>query len=1208
MGVKSLWSLLDPVGRPVLLETMEGKAMAIDSSIWIYQFQATMRDKEGRGLVNAHVLGFLRRICKLLFYGIQPVFVFDGGAPTLKRATIAERKKKKSGAAISHAKLAERLLAAQMRREALCHVQAKSSDGKGKGKAPAGPVTLDENTVYLEDLDENTPRTPPKKVPQDGGQPSPPSSKKKSRWQDHDPYKLPEVNLEDVIAKATRSSVPDPRLATEEELSAFIEEMRPEDFDVTSPAFHELPTEVKYEIVGDLRLKSRQTSYKRLQNMLRNAKTPLDFSKEQIKNLKQRNSLTQQLLVTTDSIGKAHVQIPIRIASERNREYLLVKNEGEGGGWVLGIRDEGTQSKPIEIDQNQEKVEEKEGSDDDENMEEVDISAKNTPYDLDLRELRRGQALTALAKRYTPKKLAPLTTKIKKPKPRSQPLFAPDEDEEPAVQASEDDGELSLAIQQSLVYEEESNLRRALEASRSEMASSYGSNIGASTSSSTSALAGPSTPPHHASTSRIEGRLSMDLESDDDDMYASPTRLETALSIGGAGPLRRPLSHAAQPMANSPSSRRQPTFGVPTLLLPRQSPISVAPHPPPAITVSDSEDDMEEVPVPPPSAPSSVQSVARLSTAIMQLPSPPQRPRSPSPLTAPLESDSDDDMQEVLPSVPAQSRSQQSADTAAEFRPTSTPATPLAAPELDIHSVPPRLSGPSTNRDTGEALGVPQERSHSPSPALQFKINYHSNEDEGASGSENENERWSRSPSPTTGPSQDKTAPAVSTAEGWDPAEEMDPQAEEGEFARFISQVKGRDLDTVRREIDDEISALNQQKKVAMRDSEDITQQMISQIMIMLRLFGIPYITAPMEAEAQCAELLALNLVDGIITDDSDVFLFGGMRVLKNMFNQSKTVECFLLPDLERELGLDRDKLIRLAYLLGSDYTDGLPGVGPVVAMELLKEFPGQDGLHKFKDWWQKIQSGRDKPEDTQSKFRKRFKKRFKELYLPDDWPNAAVRDAYHHPTVDESEEPFKWGLPDLDALRHFFNSELGWSPTKVDDLLLPIIHKMGKRGQSSAMNKQGNLNSFFDVPIGGAHAPRKRQAYGSKRLQDVLTDFRKKRDQAERVPGASADSGEESAEKPAKKRKTNGAKVKGKERTARGKTARGGKARKSRKRKQSTAASEEDQNDQDAVVPAQTNSPPPLSVNLRPRPKPKPAYKEGITEPASDDGDIDDS
>jgi DNA excision repair protein ERCC-5 len=141
----------------------------------------------------------------------------------------------------------------------------------------------------------------------------------------------------------------------------------------------------------------------------------------------------------------------------------------------------------------------------------------------------------------------------------------------------------------------------------------------------------------------------------------------------------------------------------------------------------------------------------------------------------------------------------------------------------------------------------------------------------------------------------------------------------------------------------------------------------------MLRLFGIPYITAPMEAEAQCAELVSLGLVEGIITDDSDVFLFGGLRVYKNMFNQSKTVECFFLSDLGRELGLDRDTLVRLAYLLGSDYVEGLPGVGPVVAMELLKEFPGEDGLHKFKDWWMKVQSGKDKPGDNKSKFRKRF-------------------------------------------------------------------------------------------------------------------------------------------------------------------------------------------------------------------------------------------
>ena len=42
--------------------------------------------------------------------------------------------------------------------------------------------------------------------------------------------------------------------------------------------------------------------------------------------------------------------------------------------------------------------------------------------------------------------------------------------------------------------------------------------------------------------------------------------------------------------------------------------------------------------------------------------------------------------------------------------------------------------------------------------------------------------------------------------------------------------------------------------------------------------------------------------------------------------------------------GLTRDHLIVLAYLLGSDYVEGVEGVGVVSAMELLRDFPG-DGL-----------------------------------------------------------------------------------------------------------------------------------------------------------------------------------------------------------------------------------------------------------------------
>lgn len=139
---------------------------------------------------------------------------------------------------------------------------------------------------------------------------------------------------------ASRGQLQDPRMATEEELRDFIEDLRPEDLDVDAEWFHGLSTEVQYEILGDLRLKSRQANFRRVEQM-RQAATALDFSRAQIKHLMQRNDLTQKLLSVTDDISRAHIKIPIRIAAERNKHYVLVKNTADDGtgGWVLGVRD-----------------------------------------------------------------------------------------------------------------------------------------------------------------------------------------------------------------------------------------------------------------------------------------------------------------------------------------------------------------------------------------------------------------------------------------------------------------------------------------------------------------------------------------------------------------------------------------------------------------------------------------------------------------------------------------------------------------------------------------------------------------------------------------------------------------------------------------------------------------------------------------------------
>lgn len=60
-------------------------------------------------------------------------------------------------------------------------------------------------------------------------------------------------------------------------------------------------------------------------------------------------------------------------------------------------------------------------------------------------------------------------------------------------------------------------------------------------------------------------------------------------------------------------------------------------------------------------------------------------------------------------------------------------------------------------------------------------------------------------------------------------------------------------------------------------------------------MFGLPYIIAPMEAEAQCAYMNTVELVDGVVTDDCDVFLFGGRNVYKNIFDDGKYVETYYM-------------------------------------------------------------------------------------------------------------------------------------------------------------------------------------------------------------------------------------------------------------------------------------------------------------------------
>ncbi|TIA49060.1 hypothetical protein D6C83_04931, partial [Aureobasidium pullulans] len=103
----------------------------------------------------------------------------------------------------------------------------------------------------------------------------------------------------------------------------------------------------------------------------------------------------------------------------------------------------------------------------------------------------------------------------------------------------------------------------------------------------------------------------------------------------------------------------------------------------------------------------------------------------------------------------------------------------------------------------------------------------------------------------------------------------------------------------------------------------------------------IPHHRAPAEAEAECARLNELGIVDAVWTDDGDALMFGA-KVLIKEHREGKTakksdnlVRIYHADVIEQKHRINRQGLILFALLSGGDYdTKGLPGCGPMAALE----------------------------------------------------------------------------------------------------------------------------------------------------------------------------------------------------------------------------------------------------------------------------------
>lgn len=155
-------------------------------------------------------------------------------------------------------------------------------------------------------------------------------------------------------------------------------------------------------------------------------------------------------------------------------------------------------------------------------------------------------------------------------------------------------------------------------------------------------------------------------------------------------------------------------------------------------------------------------------------------------------------------------------------------------------------------------------------------------------------------------------------------------------------------------------------------------------------------------------------------------------------------------------------QFIDLCILLGCDYVDPIPKIGPQSALKLIREHGTLEAV---------VAHIENDP-----------KKRY---IIPADWPYKDARELFFHPDVRAADHPdcdFKWEAPDVEGLVTFLVTEKGFSEDRVRTAATRLTKNL-KTAQ------QARLEGFFK-PV----QKTEEQVQSLKRKNEARKDEQKKK------------------------------------------------------------------------------------------------------------------
>ena len=113
-------------------------------------------------------------------------------------------------------------------------------------------------------------------------------------------------------------------------------------------------------------------------------------------------------------------------------------------------------------------------------------------------------------------------------------------------------------------------------------------------------------------------------------------------------------------------------------------------------------------------------------------------------------------------------------------------------------------------------------------------------------------------------------------------------------------------------------------------------------------ILQIPYLTAPAEAECYASLLCVNGLVDGVLSEDTDVLAYGTPIFLTKIDTRNDTVVEITYDTILEKTGMNRETFTDLCIMCGCDYNSNIPQIGPQKSYQLLSTYHNIDDVISY--------------------------------------------------------------------------------------------------------------------------------------------------------------------------------------------------------------------------------------------------------------------